>query len=107
MSNALAVTSASFEAEVEKSTIPVLVDFWAEWCMPCRVIGPHLDELAKTYAGKIKVVKVNVDNEPNLAGRFDIISIPTLIVFKNGQLARQKVGGLPKHEIENLFKDLI
>lgn len=107
MSKDLEVTSATFAAEVEQSSVPVLVDFWAEWCMPCRMIAPHIDDLAKTYAGKLKVVKVNVDNEASLAGRFNIISIPTLMVFKDGQVARQKVGGLPKHEIENLFKDLV
>lgn len=107
MSKALEVTAATFAAEVEQANTPVLVDFWAEWCMPCRMIGPHIDDLSKTYAGKLKVVKVNVDNEPNLAGRFDIVSIPTLMVFNNGQMVRQRVGGLPKHEIENMFKDLM
>ncbi|MBU0935792.1 MAG: thioredoxin [Spirochaetes bacterium] len=107
MSKALEVSAATFAAEVEQATVPVLVDFWAEWCMPCRMIAPHIDDLSNTYAGKIKFVKVNVDNEPNLAGRFDIVSIPTMMVFHNGQMVRQRVGGLPKHEIENMFKDLV
>ncbi len=107
MSAGLEITAANFAAEVEQSTVPVLVDFWAEWCMPCKMIGPHIDELAKTYAGKIKVGKVNVDNEPVLAGKFNIISIPTLMVFKDGQVIKQKLGAQPKHEIENMFKDLL
>lgn len=107
MSAGLEITMANFDAEVEQSTVPVLLDFWAEWCMPCRMIGPHIDDLAKTYAGKIKIGKVNVDNESDLASRFNIISIPTLVVFKDGKPYKQKVGALPKHEIENMFKDLV
>ncbi len=107
MSAGIELGAANFAAEVEQSSVPVLVDFWAEWCMPCRMIGPHIDDLAKTYAGRIKVGKVNVDNESDLASRFNIISIPTLIVFKDGQPYKQKVGALPKHEIENMFKELV
>jgi thioredoxin 1 len=107
MSAGLEITMANFDAEVEQSTVPVLLDFWAEWCMPCRMLGPHIDDLAKTYAGKLKIGKVNVDNESDLASRFNIISIPTLIVFKDGKPYKQKVGALPKHEIENMFKELI
>lgn len=107
MSAGIELGAANFAAEVEQSSVPVLVDFWAEWCMPCRMIGPHIDDLAKTYAGRIKVGKVNVDNESDLASRFNIISIPTLIVFKDGKPHKQKVGALPKHEIENMFKELV
>jgi len=107
MSAGIELTTANFVTEVEPPGVPVLVDFWAEWCMPCRMIGPHIDDLAKTYAGKIKIAKVNVDNQPELAGRFNIISIPTLILFKDGKVHRQKVGALPKHDIEALFKDVI
>jgi thioredoxin 1 len=107
MSAGIELGAANFAAEVEQSSVPVLVDFWAEWCMPCRMIGPHIDDLAKTYAGRIKVGKVNVDNESDLASRFNIISIPTLIVFKDGKPYKQKVGALPKHEIENMFKELV
>lgn len=107
MSAGIELGAANFAAEVEQSSVPVLVDFWAEWCMPCRMIGPHIDDLAKTYAGRIKVGKVNVDNESDLASRFNIISIPTLIVFKDGAPYKQKVGALPKHEIENMFKELV
>jgi thioredoxin 1 len=107
MSAEVNLTAANFESEVLKSAIPVLVDFWAEWCMPCKMIAPAIDQLATTYAGKLKVGKVNVDQESDLAGRHNIVSIPTLLVFKDGKVVRQKVGAVPKHELENLVKDLI
>lgn len=107
MSAGLAVTAANFDAEVAQSSTPVLIDFWAEWCMPCRMIAPSVEDLAKTYAGRIKVASVDVDAENELATRFGIISIPTLIVFKDGKEYRKKVGAVPKHEIEALFKDLL
>ena len=107
MSAGIAVTAANFEAEVEKSAVPVLLDFWAEWCMPCRMIAPLVEDLAKAYQGRLKVGSINVDQEADLASRYNIISIPTLIVLKDGQVYRQKVGAVPKHEIEALFKDLI
>lgn len=107
MSAGIALNSGNFEAEVIKSDIPVLVDFWAEWCMPCKMISPLVDQLAAEYAGKLKVAKVDVDKEGDLAGKFNIVSIPTLVVFKNGEVVKQKVGALPKHELENLVKDLI
>ena len=107
MSSELAITAANFDKEVAQSELPVLIDFWAEWCMPCRMIAPSVADLAKTYAGRIKVGSVDVDAENELATRFGIISIPTLIVFKGGKEYRKKVGAVPKHEIENLFKDLL
>ncbi len=107
MSHEVTLTSDNFEEEVLKSPVPVLVDFWAEWCGPCRMIAPAVEELARTYEGKLKVGKVDVDSQGELAGRFGIISIPTLMVFKDGKTARQKVGALPKPQIEGLFKDLI
>lgn len=105
MSAGIELTSKNFESEVEKSTVPVLVDFWAEWCMPCRMVAPHIDEIAKNYAGKLKVGKVNVDNEAELAGRFNIVSIPTLMVFNKGKVVRQQPGALPRQAIEKLFAD--
>ncbi len=107
MSLEATLTSENFEQEVLKSSLPVLVDYWAEWCGPCRMIGPMVAELAHAYEGKIKVGKVNVDEQGELAAQFGIISIPTLIVFKDGKPVRQKVGALPKPQIEALFKDLI
>jgi thioredoxin 1 len=107
MSAEITLTSANFQTEVLNSSVPVLIDFWAEWCMPCKMIGPVVEQLAKDYAGRLKVAKVNVDQESELAGQHNIVSIPTILVYKDGKIVRQKVGAVPKHEIENLFKDLV
>jgi thioredoxin 1 len=107
MSGGTVITGDNFEAEVIKSPIPVLLDFWADWCNPCKMIGPFIDQLAKEYAGRIKVGKVNVDEQGELAGTHNIVSIPTLVLYKDGSPIRQKVGAVPKHDIEGLFKDLI
>lgn len=107
MSQEITLTSANFQKEVMESSVPVLIDFWAEWCMPCKMIAPSLDQLAEAYTGKLKVGKVNVDVESDLAAKFNIISIPTLMVFKGGKSVVQKVGALPKRDIENLIKDLV
>ena len=96
MGAAIKVTGDNFEAEVLKSSVPVLVDFWAEWCGPCRMVLPIVDEIAVEMAGQAKVCKVNVDDSPDLAGQFDVASIPTLLIFKNGQVVDQMVGALPK-----------
>ncbi len=93
------VTDASFEADVLQSTEPVVVDFWAEWCGPCKMIGPSLEEISTEMAGKVKVVKINVDENPNVAGKLGIRSIPTLMVFKGGQLTAQRLGAAPKGEL--------
>lgn len=107
MSAEVTLTSENFNKEVLESKIPVLVDFWAEWCMPCKMIAPSLAQIAESYKDRIKVGKLNVDEQSDLASQYGIISIPTLIVFKDGQVARQKVGAMPRHEIEKLFLDLI
>ncbi|MDR2630495.1 MAG: thioredoxin [Spirochaetaceae bacterium] len=107
MSKGIQITGANFEGEVLQSPIPVLVDFWAAWCTPCKMIGPLLDELGENYGERLKIGKVNVDEENALAVQHNIVSIPTLIVYKDGQIARQKVGALPKHELENLVKGLV
>ncbi|MDR2758259.1 MAG: thioredoxin [Spirochaetaceae bacterium] len=107
MSNGIQITAANFEGEVLQSPIPVLVDFWAAWCTPCKMISPLLDQLGENYGGRLKIGKVNVDEEDALAGQHNIVSIPTLVVYKGGQIVRQQVGALPKHELENLVKDLI
>ena len=90
------VTDQSFDADVLGSTEPVVVDFWAEWCGPCRMIGPALEEIATEMAGKVKVAKVNIDENPGIASKLGIRSIPTLMIFKDGKLAGQKVGASPK-----------
>jgi len=93
------VTDASFEAEVLQSPIPVLVDYWAEWCGPCKMIAPILDDLAEQYAGKLKIAKVDVDANKEVPGKFGIRGIPTLILFKNGEPAATKVGALSKAQL--------
>jgi thioredoxin 1 len=93
------VTDASFEAEVLKSSQPVLVDYWAEWCGPCRMIAPILDEAATTYAGKVQITKMNVDENREVPAKYGIRGIPTLMVFKDGQLAATKVGAMNKAQL--------
>jgi thioredoxin 1 len=107
MSDEMKVTTSTFEAEVVKSAIPVVADFWAEWCGPCRMIAPVLKELAKDYKDKLKVAKINVDEEPDLASRFGIQSIPTLLFFKGGQMVKQQIGAVPRPVLEKIVKELV
>jgi thioredoxin 1 len=100
----ITVTGANFQKEVLESHLPVLIDFWAEWCNPCRMIAPSVEQLAETYKDKVVVGKVNVDSEADLAAQFNVISIPTLMIFKDGKIAAQKVGAFPKHDIEAFIK---
>ncbi len=93
------VTDATFEADVLKSSEPVVVDFWAEWCGPCKAIGPSLEEIATEMHGKVKIVKMNVDENPGVPGSLGIRSIPTLILFKDGKAASQTVGAAPKSDL--------
>jgi thioredoxin 1 len=94
------VENKTFQLEVLKSTVPVLVDFWAEWCAPCRALAPTLEELNKELGGKVKFVKVNVDQSPDLAQQFNIRSIPTLLVFKDGAVVSQSVGNIGKADLK-------
>ena len=95
----LEVTDKNFEAEVLKSDLPVLVDFWAEWCGPCKVISPIVSEISEELSEKLKVAKVNVDDAQDLAGKYQIMSIPTLLLFKGGEAVEQIVGAVPKDQI--------
>lgn len=92
-------SDATFEQEVLRSEVPVLVDFWAPWCMPCRMIAPAVEEIAKEHAGKLKMVKVNVDDNPKTSQLYGILSIPTLILFKGGEVKETVVGVVPKKKI--------
>ena len=107
MGKHITVTGENFEAEVLKSPVPVLVDFWASWCGPCRMIGPLVEQLAEEYGDRLKVGKVNVDEEQDLATNHGVVSIPTLVVYKNGNIVNQGIGALPKQNIEALFKEYL
>lgn len=103
MSANLAVTSGEFDAKVLQSDVPVLVDFWAEWCGPCKAIGPSVEQLAGEYEGRAKVYKVDVDTNGDVAERYGIMSIPALLIFKGGKVVDQMVGAAPKQQIAQLL----
>ena len=100
---AVEITSVNFQSEIVESDLPVLVDFWAEWCGPCRAVAPVVEDIAHEYEGKIKVAKLDIDAEPALASQFGIMSIPTIALFRDGQVVQQSVGAKPK---DRLVKDL-
>ena len=100
----LKITSENFEQEVLKAAQPVVIDFWASWCGPCKMFSPIVDEFAEENDGKVKVGKVNIDDEPDLASRFGVMSIPTAILFKNGQAVQSMVGVQPKAKLEEMVR---
>ncbi len=101
------INDQNFQQQVLSNPLPVLVDFWAPWCGPCKMIAPKLEELAKEYEGKVTIAKVNVDNSPMIAGQFGIRSIPTLLFVKGGKVMDQVIGNVPKSDIESHIKALI
>jgi thioredoxin 1 len=107
MSQEIKTTTDTFQKDVLESSIPVLVDFWAVWCMPCKMMDPILEQAAADYSGKLTVARVNVDEEPELAERFGIVSIPTMILFKGGEAAAKKVGAVPRHIVDEFLKEYV
>lgn len=103
--NVLIFTDAGFDGEVLKSEVPVLVDFWAEWCGPCRMMAPTVDAVANDYAGRVKVGKLNVDENGGTAMRYNIRGIPTLLLFKDGQVVEQRVGAVGKSEVQKMLDE--
>ena len=105
MSNEVTITSDNFDSEVLESEQPVVVDFWADWCMPCRVVAPVLEDIAEDYAGKLKVAKLNVDDVGDVAQKYGVMSIPTLMFFKGGEVVGDPViGAVPREKIEGMFQ---
>jgi len=102
-SNLFEFTDSNFDNEALKTDKPALVDFWAPWCAPCRMVGPIIEELATNYSGKVKVGKLNTDDNPNIASRYGIMSIPTILLFKNGEIVDRLVGAVPKRDFEKML----
>ena len=107
MAEILDVTDATFENEILKSATPVIIDFWAEWCAPCRAIAPFVKDLAASYSGKVKVVKMNIDENPGTPGRYGVRAIPTVLAFKNGAVVGQITGARPKSAFEDMVQKLL
>jgi thioredoxin 1 len=107
MAEEITITKSNFEAEVIKSAVPVVADFWAEWCGPCKMIAPVLKELGKDYKDRIKIAKIDVDAEGELAQKFNIVSIPTILVFNKGQVVKQQIGAVPRHALEKMIQDVL
>lgn len=102
--NVQEITDSSFESDVLKSNLPVLIDFWAVWCAPCRAIAPHVDAIANEYAGKLRVGKLDIDSNPQVPSQFEVRSIPTLLLFKDGKVVGQLVGAVPRAKLDDFVK---
>ncbi|OHD10465.1 MAG: thioredoxin [Spirochaetes bacterium GWD1_27_9] len=107
MSNEIIIDDSNFETEVLKSDKPVLVDFWAAWCAPCRMLGPIVEDVANEYSGKVKIGKCNVDDNQETASKYGIMSIPTILIFKDGKVVNQSIGVISKENVINLFRKYI
>jgi len=107
MADEVIVTASNFDSEVVQSAVPVVADFWAEWCGPCKMIAPVLRELAAQYKDKIKIAKIDVDAQVELAQQFNIVSIPTILVFSKGKVVKQQIGAVPRHALEKMIKEVI
>lgn len=103
----IVLNDQNFKDEIKASQVPVLVDFWAEWCAPCRMIAPILDEIAEEHAGKLKIAKLNVDQNRSIAAQYGVMSIPTLIIFKDGEMVEQMIGAQPKENLLKILKSVI
>lgn len=103
----LTFTDQNFEKEVLKSNLPVLVDFWATWCPPCQTLSPLIEELAKSFEGKIKIGKIDVDQNPKIVEKYNVMSIPTMIIFKGREVVKQIIGVKPKEELEKVIKEVV
>jgi len=107
MSKVVYVTDENFEQEILKSNIPAVVDFWAEWCAPCKMIAPAIEELAQDYNGKIKIAKIDIDSSPAIATNMGVMNIPTVMYFKNGKEYKRVVGANPKRSYEDVIKEIL
>ena len=107
MADEVTVTTSNFESEVVQSAVPVVADFWAEWCGPCKMIAPMLRELAIQYKDKIKIAKIDVDAQVELAQQFNIVSIPTILVFSKGKVVKQQIGAVPRQALEKMIKEVL
>jgi thioredoxin 1 len=107
MADEVTVTASNFDSEVVQSAVPVVADFWAEWCGPCKMIAPMLKELATQYKDKIKIAKIDVDAQVELAQQFNIVSIPTILVFSKGKVVKQQIGAVPRQALEKMIKEVL